>query len=108
MNEPRRENADPLHSWQTILSDVERRFDDYLAAEASTYGFKIKDERIHAALYFIEPSGHSLSAIDIEVMKRLHRRVNLIPVVAKSDTLSDEELTGFKQRVTNARRSTAC
>jgi len=32
-------------------------------------------------------------------MRRLHTKVNLIPVIAKSDTLTDEEITKFKQRV---------
>jgi septin 7 len=32
-------------------------------------------------------------------MRRLHTKVNLIPVIAKSDTLTDEEIANFKQRV---------
>jgi hypothetical protein len=32
-------------------------------------------------------------------MKRLHSRVNLIPVIAKSDTMTDEEIMMFKRRV---------
>ena len=32
-------------------------------------------------------------------MRRLHTKVNLIPVIAKADTLTDEEVTLFKQRV---------
>ena len=41
----------------------------------------------------------SLKPIDIEFMKRLHTKVNLIPVIAKADTLSEEEVVLFKQRV---------
>jgi len=40
-----------------------------------------------------------LKALDIEVMTQLHTKVNLIPVIAKSDTLTDEEIANFKQRV---------
>jgi septin 7 len=32
-------------------------------------------------------------------MRRLHTKVNLIPVIAKADTLTDEEIIKFKQRV---------
>ena len=32
-------------------------------------------------------------------MRRLHTKVNLIPVIAKSDTLTDEEIVEFKERV---------
>ena len=40
-----------------------------------------------------------LKPLDIEIMKRLGTRVNLIPVVAKADTLTPEDLLTFKQRV---------
>jgi septin 7 len=32
-------------------------------------------------------------------MRRLHHRVNLIPVIAKADTMNDEEIADFKARV---------
>jgi septin 7 len=32
-------------------------------------------------------------------MRRLHTKVNLIPVIAKADTMTDEEITEFKERV---------
>ena len=39
--------------------------------------------------------------MDIEIMKRLGTRVNLIPVIAKADTLTQNDLYAFKQRVRN-------
>jgi cell division control protein 12 len=39
--------------------------------------------------------------LDIEMMKRLGSRVNLIPVVAKADTLTPKDLAAFKQRIRN-------
>jgi hypothetical protein len=41
----------------------------------------------------------SLTPLDIEVMKRLGSRVNLIPVIAKADTLTPINLDKFKQNV---------
>jgi cell division control protein 12 len=41
----------------------------------------------------------SLKPLDIEIMKRLGTRVNLIPVVAKADTLTQDGLFDFKERV---------
>lgn len=32
-------------------------------------------------------------------MRRLHNKVNLIPIIAKADTLTDDEIIAFKQRV---------
>lgn len=43
--------------------------------------------------------GYRLKPLDIEFMRRLHTRVNLIPVIAKADTLTEEEVTAFKQRI---------
>jgi cell division control protein 12 len=57
------------------------------------------DLRVHACLYFIRPTGHTLRPLDIEVMKRLGSRVNLIPVIAKADTLSPSDLRVFKERI---------
>lgn len=44
-------------------------------------------------------SNARLKPLDIETMKRLGSRVNLIPVVAKADTLTPQDLLKFKQRV---------
>lgn len=41
----------------------------------------------------------SLKQIDVEFMRRLHTKVNLIPIIAKADTITDDEVGNFKQRV---------
>lgn len=40
-----------------------------------------------------------LKPLDIEVMKHLGSRVNLIPVIAKADTLTPNDLAKFKVNV---------
>ncbi len=42
-----------------------------------------------------------MKQLDIEVMKKLHDRVNLIPVIAKADTMTSDEIKAFKQAVLN-------
>ncbi|KAF8846294.1 Septin [Paxillus ammoniavirescens] len=86
-------------SWRPILENIESRFDSYLEQENRVNRQKIMDNRVHACLYFIQPTGHSLKQIDIEFMRRLHTRVNLIPVIAKADTLTDEGIADFKARI---------
>lgn len=86
-------------SWRPIVENIEQRFDTYLEAENKVNRSNIVDNRIHACVYFIQPTGHSLKPLDIEVMRRLHTKVNLIPVIAKADTLTDEEVALFKERV---------
>ncbi|KAJ2080138.1 Cell division control protein 3, partial [Coemansia sp. S142-1] len=86
-------------AWQPILENIESRFDAYLAQENRVNRSKISDNRIDAVIYFIKPTGHCLRAIDIEFMKRLHTKVNLIPIVAKADTLTARELELFKAKI---------
>lgn len=86
-------------SWKPIVDEINQRFDNYLEAESKISRGSVDDNRIHALLYFIEPTGHSLKALDIHLMKQIHEKVNLIPVIAKSDTLSDDEVVKFKDRI---------
>ncbi|KAH8120291.1 cell division control/GTP binding protein [Phellopilus nigrolimitatus] len=88
-------------SWKPIVDNIESRFDAYLEQENRVNRQKIMDNRVHACLYFIQPTGHSLKPIDIEFMRRLHAKVNLIPIIAKADTMTDEEIANFKARVLN-------
>ena len=98
------------------MENIESRFDSYLEQENRVNRLKVVDNRVHACLYFIQPTGHSyvfqmpcdgfsdagicrLKQLDVEFMRRLHTKVNLIPVIAKSDTMTDEEVTDFKARV---------
>ena len=89
------------NSWGPIVANIEARFDAYLDAENKVNRMNIVDNRVHACVYFIQPTGHALKPLDIEVMRRLHTKVNLIPVIAKADTLTDEEIVMFKQRVSD-------
>lgn len=41
----------------------------------------------------------SLRLIDIEFMKALHKKVNLVPVLAKADSLTRSEIHYMKTRV---------
>ncbi|KAJ3118367.1 hypothetical protein HDU96_002209 [Phlyctochytrium bullatum] len=86
-------------SWKPILENIESRYDAYLEQENRVNRKKVVDTRIHACLYFIAPTGHSLKPLDIEFMKRVHHRVNLIPVIAKSDTLTEDEIKAFKAKI---------
>ncbi|TIA90788.1 hypothetical protein E3P99_01388 [Wallemia hederae] len=86
-------------SWDPIVTSIESRFDQFLEQENRVNRAKLNDNRVNACIYFIQPTGHSLRQVDIEFMRRLHTKVNLIPVIAKSDTLSEEEVESFKRRI---------
>ena len=86
-------------SWQPIIEFLDDQHESYMLQEQQPKRTEKIDLRVHACLYFIRPTGHTLKPLDIEVMKRLCTRVNLIPVVAKADTLSPADLAKFKHRV---------
>jgi len=46
-------------SWRPIVEDIESRFDQYLDHENKVNRQKVVDNRVHACLYFIQPTGHS-------------------------------------------------
>jgi septin 7 len=65
-------------SWKPILECIESRFDAYLEAENKPHRTNIIDNRIHACIYFIQPTGHSLKPLDIEFMRKLHSKVSIL------------------------------
>ena len=40
-----------------------------------------------------------LKPLDIQVMKALHHKVNIVPIIAKADTLTLKEVKSLKQKV---------
>jgi len=92
-------NVNNHDSWTPIIDFIDDQHESYMKQEQQPSRSEKKDLRVHACLYFIRPTGHSLKPLDIEIMKRLSTRVNLIPVIAKSDTLSPKELDTFKTRI---------
>ncbi|KAG8014849.1 Neuronal-specific septin-3 [Nibea albiflora] len=86
--------------WEPICKYINEQYEKFLKEEVNiTRKKRIPDTRVHCCLYFISPTGHSLRQLDIEFMKRLSHSVNIIPIVAKADTMTLEERQEFKQRV---------
>ena len=57
-----------------------------------------------SSLPYLSPSMLSLSSLrplDVEFMSRLSKVVNIVPVIAKADTLTLEERDFFKQKVSS-------
>ncbi|KRZ69634.1 Septin-8-B [Trichinella papuae] len=88
------DQMDKENSVRVIVDYLNNKYEMYLQEE-----LRVKrnlrlyhDTRIHACLYFISPTGHGLKALDVYAMKQLGNKVNVIPVIAKADTISKEEL----------------
>ncbi|KAJ5709124.1 hypothetical protein N7493_010458 [Penicillium malachiteum] len=88
------------HSFGEIVGYLERQYDDILAEESRIKrNPRFRDNRVHVLLYFITPTGHGLRELDIELMKRLSPRVNVIPVIGKADSLTPAELAESKKLI---------
>ncbi|XP_069840405.1 septin-12 isoform X1 [Dendropsophus ebraccatus] len=86
--------------WDPIIKYIHEQYEKYLREEILVNRKRrIPDSRIHSCIYFIPPTGHWLRPLDLEFMKRLGRIVNVVPVIAKADTLTLEEREEFKQRI---------
>ncbi|KAG5263963.1 hypothetical protein AALO_G00270590 [Alosa alosa] len=88
-------------SFKPIVDYIDTQFENYLQEELKIKRslFNYHDTRIHVCLYFIAPTGHSLKSLDLVTMKKLDSKVNIIPIIAKADTISKSELHKFKIKV---------
>ncbi|KAF2673711.1 cell division control protein 10 [Microthyrium microscopicum] len=86
--------------WDPIVKYIKDQHSAYLRKELTAQRERyLQDTRIHCCLFFIQPSGHGLKPIDIVVLKKLSEFVNVVPVIAKSDSLTFEERAAFKERI---------
>ncbi|XP_028331167.1 septin 9b isoform X2 [Gouania willdenowi] len=86
--------------WQPIMKFINDQYEAYLQEEININRKKrIPDSRVHCCIYFIPPTGHCLRPLDLEFMRRLSKVVNIVPVIAKADTLTLEERDHFKQTI---------
>ncbi|KAH8420006.1 hypothetical protein KR009_004790 [Drosophila setifemur] len=112
---------DNSNSFGAILEYIDEQYERFLRDESGLNRRNIVDNRIHCCFYFISPFGHgwvtiiyfprvpklnslplcycSLKPLDVEFMKKLHSKVNIVPVIAKADCLTKKEILRLKCRI---------
>lgn len=90
---------DNTNCWVPIIEYVESKYEEYLNSEMRVTRKMSQDQRVHCCLYFIRPTGHGMKSLDIEFLKKVCDKVNVIPVIAKADTLTSEECAVFKKQI---------
>ncbi|XP_067204014.1 septin-7 isoform X3 [Linepithema humile] len=93
--------VDNSNCWVPVIDYIESKYEEFLNAESRVTRRQIPDSRVHCCLYFVAPSGHGLKPLDVEFMQRLHDKVNIIPVIAKADTMTPDECAYFKKQILN-------
>lgn len=86
--------------WDPIVKYIKDQHSYYLRKELTAQREKyLTDTRVHCVLFFIQPTGHGLKPIDLIVLKRLTEIANVVPVIAKSDSLTLAEREAFKETI---------
>nr|XP_046266337.1 septin-5-like isoform X2 [Scatophagus argus] len=85
--------------WKPIEDYIDQQFEQYFRDESGLNRRNIQDNRVHCCLYFISPFSHGLRPLDVECMKALHEKVNIVPVLAKADSLTQAEVRRKKMKI---------
>ncbi|XP_026051146.1 septin-2A-like isoform X3 [Carassius auratus] len=86
-------------SWKAAVHYVDQEMEKYRKNEIGLNRKNITDNRVHCCLYFISPHGHGLKPIDVNFMKALDQKVNIVPVLAKADSLTPKETSNMKAKI---------
>ncbi|GBL52076.1 septin CDC11 [Candidozyma auris] len=79
--------------FKIIVDFIRHQYDEVLLEESRVKrNPRFKDGRIHVLIYLINATGHGLSEIDVKFLQHVSGLVNVIPVIAKADSLTPAEL----------------
>ena len=59
-----------------------------------------EEQPVDVILYFFAP--HRCKGADLELLSRLKGKVSIVPILAKADTMTTDELVDFRERVSEA------
>ncbi|XP_068188156.1 septin 4a isoform X2 [Antennarius striatus] len=90
---------DNTECWKEIEDYIDQQFEQYFRDESGLNRRNIQDNRVHCCLYFISPFSHGLRPLDVECMTALHEKVNIVPVLAKADSLTKAEVCRKKKKI---------
>lgn len=94
------DNVDNSQSSTVIKNYLEQQFENVLKEEVRIKrNTKDTDGRPHVCLYFLKSTPRGVKKFDIELMKTICDKVNLIPIIPKADGLTETELALHKDIV---------
>ena len=82
-----------------VLDYLDKKNMEYFESEHGLKA-KITDERVYACIFLL-PLDENREK-DVEMMAKISRKCNLIPVLPKADTFTSEELTEYKHKILKA------
>lgn len=86
--------------FRVVVDFIRHQYDEVLLEESRVKrNSRFKDGRIHVLMYMINATGHGLSEIDVKFLKHISGLVNVIPIIAKADALTPEEMKLNKELI---------
>ncbi|XP_018101685.1 septin-5 isoform X1 [Xenopus laevis] len=85
--------------WKPAADYIDQQFEQYFRDESGLNRRNLQDTRVHCCLYFLSPLGHGMRPMDIEFLRALQDKVNIVPILGKADSLTPTELQQKKQRI---------
>jgi septin 7 len=82
------------YDWIPIRNMILNRFEEHHIMEER--GIEGADKRIHACVYFLD---RVIREIDVKSMKEIGRVCNLVPVVSRADSYTEEEFREMKEEM---------
>ncbi|KAM7391346.1 hypothetical protein PAMP_022042 [Pampus punctatissimus] len=100
-----RREAKTLLSFKAVLKLHSEKIERTVQIEASTV--EIEERGVKLRLTVVDTPGYGdainsqdcLKPLDVEFMKAIHSKVNIVPVIAKADTLTLKERDRLKRRI---------
>lgn len=84
--------------WDPLVKYIKEQHSQYLRKELTAQRDRfIPDTRVHCVLYFLLPNLKRLRPLDVQAIKKLSEIANVVPVIAKSDSLTLEERLAFRK-----------
>lgn len=98
-------DTDVLKEFAVVLNRLNGGFRRMLAHErrirrAEKQQGEIAMERVDVVLYFFAP--HRCKPADVALLKQLKGKASIVPILAKADSMTSDELAHFRVQVTNA------
>ncbi|XP_075911230.1 septin-7-like [Petromyzon marinus] len=97
--------VDNSNCWQPVIDFIDSKFEDFLNGESRVNRRQLPDRAYLTCVPNVRgvhggnARGARLKPLDIEFMKRLHEKVNIIPLISKADTLTPDECKSFKKQI---------
>jgi len=79
--------------WLPKLHELEKGHKEFVSRAVTDR----RDPRVHLCIYLIAPQKRPLKELDKQVMKEMQQFVPVMPVIAKADTLTAEDLKQFQE-----------